>query len=328
MAVKFKSISSRVSAVALAFAALALPAAAQAQWQEPGRQVGDEQASTAPAERRAGGRGEAGEAGEARWGRPVRQEPAAAPQAPVYTQGQPATVGNPGGWDRGRQDGWQGRDRSDRGGSEGREDRGRWGGWNRDGRGPAVVRSPEVSAPPAPAVTQGRTWDDRRRDSRNWTQRRDNDDRRDGDRWRRNDDRRDWNRDGDRWRGDRNTWGRDDNRWRNNGTRYGYSQDYRRWDNRWRDNRRYDWWSYRRANPSLYRHSYYAPYRNYNYRRLSIGFRLDSLFFGSRYWINDPWQYRLPDVYGPYRWVRYYDDALLVDIHTGEVVDVIYSFFW
>ena len=73
---------------------------------------------------------------------------------------------------------------------------------------------------------------------------------------------------------------------------------------------------------------YYAPYRNYSYRRLSIGFYLDSLFFGSNYWINDPFYYRLPDVYGPYRWVRYYDDALLVDIYTGEVVDVIYDFFW
>ena len=51
-------------------------------------------------------------------------------------------------------------------------------------------------------------------------------------------------------------------------------------------------------------------------------------FFGSRYWISDPWRYRLPPVYGPYRWVRYYDDALLVDIYSGEVVDVIYDFFW
>ena len=50
--------------------------------------------------------------------------------------------------------------------------------------------------------------------------------------------------------------------------------------------------------------------------------------FGNRYWINDPWQYRLPAVYGPYQWVRYYDDVLLVDTYTGEVVDVIHNFFW
>ena len=48
----------------------------------------------------------------------------------------------------------------------------------------------------------------------------------------------------------------------------------------------------------------------------------------SNYWLNDPWQYRLPPAYGPYRWVRYYNDALLVDIYSGQVVDVIYGFFW
>ncbi|WP_409574764.1 RcnB family protein [Sphingopyxis sp. PET50] len=32
--------------------------------------------------------------------------------------------------------------------------------------------------------------------------------------------------------------------------------------------------------------------------------------------------------YGGYRWVRYYNDALLVDTYSGEVVDVIYDFFW
>jgi len=109
-----------------------------------------------------------------------------------------------------------------------------------------------------------------------------------------------------------------------------YSGDYRRWSsNDWRRDNRYNWYSYRNSNRNLYRIGrYYSPYGNYRYSRLSIGFRLGSLFYGSRYWINDPWQYRLPEAYGPYRWVRYYDDALLVDIYTGEVVDVVYDFFW
>ena len=39
--------------------------------------------------------------------------------------------------------------------------------------------------------------------------------------------------------------------------------------------------------------------------------------------------YRLPyRAAGHVRWVRYWDDALLVDIYTGEVVDVIHNFFW
>jgi Ni/Co efflux regulator RcnB len=56
--------------------------------------------------------------------------------------------------------------------------------------------------------------------------------------------------------------------------------------------------------------------------------RIAPVLFAQSYWIADPWAYRLPDPYGPYRWVRYYDDALLVDVYTGQVVDVIYDIFW
>jgi hypothetical protein len=28
------------------------------------------------------------------------------------------------------------------------------------------------------------------------------------------------------------------------------------------------------------------------------------------------------------RWIRYYNDALLVDMWSGEVIDVIHGFFW
>jgi len=108
------------------------------------------------------------------------------------------------------------------------------------------------------------------------------------------------------------------------------SRDTRRWNhNDWRRDSRYNWRDWRTHNRSLFSIGrYYSPYRNYSYRRLSIGIFLDNGFYGNRYWINDPWQYRLPEAYGPYRWVRYYDDALLVDIYSGEVVDVIYDFFW
>lgn len=117
----------------------------------------------------------------------------------------------------------------------------------------------------------------------------------------------------DRWRADRRA----------------YSSDYRRWDRDWRRNDRYDWNSYRRHNRHHYRLGrYYAPYHGYSYRRVYIGFSLGSLFYSSRYWIDDPWQYRLPPAYGPYRWVRYYDDALLIDLRSGEVVDAIHDFFW
>ncbi len=133
-----------------------------------------------------------------------------------------------------------------------------------------------------------------------------------GDGWAQRD--RDWNRNG--W--DRGNWERD--RWGNNG----------QWDRGWRRDDRYDWNRYRDRNRSLYRlPRYYAPQGwGYGYRRFGVGVRLNSFLFGSNYWINDPFYYRLPETWGPYRWVRYYNDAMLVDIRTGQVVDVEYDIFW
>ena len=55
---------------------------------------------------------------------------------------------------------------------------------------------------------------------------------------------------------------------------------------------------------------------------------LDPVFWGDSYYIYDPWYYHLPPAYAPYRWVRYYDDAVLVDTSSGQVADVLYDFFW
>jgi len=105
-------------------------------------------------------------------------------------------------------------------------------------------------------------------------------------------------------------------------------RDDRRWSNNWRRDNRYNWRSHRNRYSSLYRLGRYHDPFGYGYRRFSIGLTLGSGYYGSNYWLNDPWQYRLPPAYGPYRWIRYYDDALLVNIYSGEVVDVIYGFFW
>lgn len=105
----------------------------------------------------------------------------------------------------------------------------------------------------------------------------------------------------------------------------------RRWDrNQWRNDRRYDWYSYRNNYRDLYRVGrYYDPYgAGYGYQRFSIGIRIGSPFYSSRYHISDPWQYRLPDAGPGYTWVRYYNDVLLIDTYSGEVVDVIHDFFW
>ncbi|MBB3983352.1 hypothetical protein GGR44_003040 [Sphingobium fontiphilum] len=169
---------------------------------------------------------------------------------------------------------------------------------------------------------------DRREDRQDWRQDR-RDDRRD---WRedRRDDRRDWRQDRrDEWRNDqrRDEWRRDQARRYSDRDRW---NSQRRWDNRWRAERRYDWNSYRTQYRERYRLGrYYAPRGwDYGYRRFSIGFFLSNMLYSNNYWINDPYYYRLPPAYGTLRWVRYYDDALLVDIRDGYVVDVIHNFFW
>ncbi len=169
--------------------------------------------------------------------------------------------------------------------------------------------------------TDGRGVQDRREQLRReqWRREQSNRDRWDrGTDWDRGD--RDWNRGNDWNRGDRdgNRGGWDRNR--------GGGQ----WDRGWRRDDRYDWNRYRQQNRNLYRlPRYYAPQGwGYGYRRFGVGVTLNSFLFGSNYWINDPYSYRLPDVWGPYRWVRYYNDALLVDVRSGQVVDVEYDIFW
>ena len=140
--------------------------------------------------------------------------------------------------------------------------------------------------------------------------------------------------DGRRWNGQGND-ARRDNDWRRpergwNDHRESWSAGrVGPWNRDWRRDDRFDWRGWRSDHRDAYRLGRYTPpYRSYAYRRLGIGFFLDGGFFGANYWINDPGMYRLPPAYGPYRWVRYYDDALLVDTYSGEVVDVIYDFFW
>ncbi|HKY82464.1 MAG TPA: RcnB family protein [Sphingobium sp.] len=171
--------------------------------------------------------------------------------------------------------------------------------WSRDGRAPE--RNDRVPSRDDRRIETRQDWRDTRRDDR-----RDNR----------------WSNDGRRWNGNVGVARRFDDRSRWNGQR--------RWDNGWRQDRRYDWRSYRSRYGDRYRAGrYYAPRGwDYGYTRFSIGIFLNNMLFADSYWIDDPYSYRLPPAYGTLRWVRYYDDALLVDIRDGYVVDVIHDFFW
>jgi hypothetical protein len=102
----------------------------------------------------------------------------------------------------------------------------------------------------------------------------------------------------------------------------------RHWRTDWRHDRRYDWRNWKRRHHSHFHFGFYYDPFGWDYMRYGIGWRLWPSYYRNSFWLNDPWQYRLPPAYGPYRWIRYYNDALLVNIYTGEVVDVEYDVFW
>lgn len=128
----------------------------------------------------------------------------------------------------------------------------------------------------------------------------------------------DGNRDGDhRW--DRN--GSRDQRW----SREGHSNV--RWNRDWRNDQRYDWRRYRDQHRSHFHLGLYVDPFGWGYQSFNIGYRMYPAYYGNQYWI-DPAMYDLPYPPPGAAWVRYWNDAVLVDTYTGTVIDVIPGFFW
>jgi Ni/Co efflux regulator RcnB len=100
------------------------------------------------------------------------------------------------------------------------------------------------------------------------------------------------------------------------------------WNRDWRHDGRYDWRDWRHRHRSIFHLGFYYDPFGWGYQPFDIGWRLWPNYYSANYWINDPWEYRLPYAPPGTRWIRYYNDALLVDTFTGEVVDVIRDFFW
>ena len=167
----------------------------------------------------------------------------------------------------------------------------RYGNGGRGWQAPAQRQAAPASQPPAFAAS-GRA----------------NGDRVDGSRWDRNGgDRSAPDRRGsDRGGGDSGSWDRDER------NRRGYGD--REWSYRGEDHGRF------RAPPYRY------PY-NWGYRSWRVGERLPYLFLSDAYFIEfEP--YALPRPPYGYRWVRFGPDVLLVNVYTGEIVDVVYDIFY
>ncbi|MGE4430241.1 MAG: RcnB family protein [Sphingobium sp.] len=83
---------------------------------------------------------------------------------------------------------------------------------------------------------------------------------------------------------------------------------------------------YRQSHRSVYaRGNWKAPFR---YQQWNTGSRIGANYYASRYYVTNPQHYRLRPVASNLRWVRHYDDVLLVNIRTGRVVEVHRGFFW
>lgn len=113
--------------------------------------------------------------------------------------------------------------------------------------------------------------------------------------------------------------------------RYGDRDDIREERREYQDARRelredrQDWRAHRNSNPRLYsRGRWNAPFR---YNQFNVGVRITPNYYGQRYWIADPYRYRLPRPAVNTRYVRHYDDVLLVNVRTGRVLQVYRSFY-
>jgi Ni/Co efflux regulator RcnB len=83
-----------------------------------------------------------------------------------------------------------------------------------------------------------------------------------------------------------------------------------------------------RANRRV-RTAYVAPVRNWTYRPVTVGYRLQPSFYGSNYYISDYGAYHLQAPHNRWlRWIRYGNDLLLVNIRTGRVLQVIHYAGW
>ncbi|HEX5237945.1 MAG TPA: RcnB family protein [Sphingomicrobium sp.] len=99
------------------------------------------------------------------------------------------------------------------------------------------------------------------------------------------------------------------------------------WNTDWRNDRRYDWRDRRRHHRSLFHFGIFIDPFGWDYQPFSIGYRMWPEYYGNQYWI-DPGIYGLPYPPPGAVWIRYWNDAILVDTYSGTVIDVIPGFFW
>jgi Ni/Co efflux regulator RcnB len=111
--------------------------------------------------------------------------------------------------------------------------------------------------------------------------------------------------------------------------RYGDRGDVREERREYREAKREyreDWRDYKQRNRNAFRGNRFdAPFR---YRSFNSGISIGRSYYAPRYYVNNYGNYRLPAPGRNLRYVRHYDDVLLVNVRTGRVVQVHRNFFW
>lgn len=95
-------------------------------------------------------------------------------------------------------------------------------------------------------------------------------------------------------------------------------------------NRNFDRHAYQRnfvAPRHFHAGGYMRPHGWYEHR-WTYGEILPALFWTQNYWLNDYYDYGLADPPPGFVWVRYGNDALLIDENSGEVLQVEYDVFY
>ncbi len=134
--------------------------------------------------------------------------------------------------------------------------------------------------------------------------------------------------------------------------RHGGQQQYQQGgQQQYQQGQRYNWGAYqpghqppqwnqyhRNFNPRPYQwnqyadHSYrwqpYQPPRGWHNRRWYYGERLPAPYWTRNYWLGNYWSFGLVDPPYGYVWVRYGNDALLINIITGQILGSVYWLFY
>lgn len=100
------------------------------------------------------------------------------------------------------------------------------------------------------------------------------------------------------------------------------------WDTRWRADNRYNWHAYRTANAMIFRLGHFSAPRGAHYARYDAGQYLPPIhFISGDFWLKDAVVFHLPPAPTDARWVRYYNDALIIDARTGYIIDAVHNIF-